>query len=153
MGYNWQQIKMKNKKVLFTISFIVGMAASTVILSSFVMYEQDSKSEYIQTEIGDCNQIPANEDNFCAIDKVPSGCYEGSSRYTRGRCAISIMNDILHIINKKGEVIARWNIKSDKDGILTLESEYGVGNLASWWIEDGHVYLNFMYDTYTLMDE
>ena len=82
---------------------------------------------------------------------VPSGCYEGSSRTHRGRCAIQISHNVMNITNRSGEVIARWTIVSDKDGVLTLRSEYGAGATARWWKEDGKVYLTFNYETYTLM--
>ena len=79
---------------------------------------------------------------------VPNGCYQGTSRHTRGRCALLIQGDVLHVINRDGDVIARWNIISEKDGRLSLKSEYGATNSASWWVEDGQVYLNFNYEKY-----
>ena len=74
---------------------------------------------------------------------IPSGCYEGSSNKNKDRCAIYIKDNVLNVTNRSGEVIARWNIVSDKDGILTLKSDYGAGLTASWWREDGKIYLNF----------
>ena len=82
---------------------------------------------------------------------IPSGCYEGSSRHNRDRCAIQINGDVLHFINREGDVIARWNIISDKDGVLSLKSAYGATATATWWSEDGEIYLNFNYETYTRM--
>lgn len=144
---------MKNKKVLLTISMIVGMVTGTMILSSFVTLGQDSKTEFSKTEIGDSNLILVNEDSYCAADKIPEGCYEGSSRSKRGRCAILISSNTLHIMDREGKVLGRWNIESDKDGVLILKSEYGAGARASWWTNDGNVYLEFQYQTYTLMND
>jgi hypothetical protein len=81
---------------------------------------------------------------------IPSGCYEGSSRHNRDRCAIQISNNVIHVIGSDGYVVAKWTIVSDNNGKLSLKSEYGATTTASWWSEDGKVYLNFNYDTYTL---
>ena len=84
---------------------------------------------------------------------IPSGCYSGTSRTNRDRCAIQISDNTLHIISKSsGEVLARWKIISDNDGVLTLKSEYGATASASWWRDDdGSVHMNFNYETFTLM--
>lgn len=81
----------------------------------------------------------------------PAGCYKGSSRHNRDRCAIQVSGNTLNVINREGDVIARWNIISDNNGKLTLKSEYGATMVASWWREDGEVYLNFNYETFTHM--
>ena len=80
---------------------------------------------------------------------IPSGCYEGTSRTNRDRCAILIQGDEINVTNRYGDVIARWKIVSDNNGKLTLKSEYGATSSATWWKEDGNVYLNFNYETFT----
>lgn len=80
---------------------------------------------------------------------IPSGCYEGTSRINRDRCAILIQGDELNITNRDGDVIVRWKIVSDNNGKLTLRSEAGATASATWWKEDGNVYLNFNYETFT----
>ena len=82
---------------------------------------------------------------------VPSGCYEGSARPHRGRCTIQIGSTDFNILNKEGDVIARWTIVSDNNGTLTLKSPYGATATATWWRENGNVYINFNYETYTRM--
>lgn len=78
----------------------------------------------------------------------PFGCYEGSSRYSRGRCAIQVGGGDINVIGSDGTVIARWKIVSDNNGEMTVRSEAGVTKTASWWREDGEVYINFGYETY-----
>ena len=82
---------------------------------------------------------------------IPSGCYSGESRAHRDRCAIQISNNTLNITNREGEVIARWSIVSDENGKLTLRSSLGVTVSATWWEEDGKIYLRFNYEVYTRM--
>jgi hypothetical protein len=82
---------------------------------------------------------------------IPGGCYSGTSRTNRDRCAIHIGGNTLSVMNRNGDVVARWNIVKDNNGVLTLKSEYGATATASWWKEDGKVYLNFNYETFTLM--
>ena len=82
---------------------------------------------------------------------IPSGCYSGTSRINRDRCAIQISGNVINVTNREGNVIARWNIVSDTNGKLTLRSEYGATMTASWWKEDGEVYLNFNSETFTRM--
>lgn len=83
---------------------------------------------------------------------IPSGCYSGTSRPHRDRCAIQISDNILYMTSRDGTVTAKWTIVSDKDGILTLRSEYGATLSASWWVdEDGDVHLNLNYETFTRM--
>lgn len=82
---------------------------------------------------------------------VPNGCYEGTSGPAKGRCAVYINGNEISVLNKNGDVIARWYIVSENDGKLSVKSEYGATQGASWWREDGKVYLNFNYQTFTLM--
>ncbi|MBP5663568.1 MAG: hypothetical protein J6X16_04775 [Bacteroidales bacterium] len=88
--------------------------------------------------------------SLCAF-AIPSGCYEGSSRHNRDRCAIQISDNVLNVINREGDVIAKWNIISDNNGVLSLRSSAGATATATWWKEDGIIYLNFNYETYTRM--
>ena len=132
---------------------IVAMTIGTIMLSSFVTLEQVPKTGFSQTEIGNSNLILVNDDSYCAADKIPEGCYEGTFRSKKGRCAILISSNALHIMDREGKVLGRWNIESDKDGVLILKSEYGAGARASWWTNDGNVYLEFQYQTYTLMND
>jgi hypothetical protein len=82
---------------------------------------------------------------------IPNGCYSGSSRQTRDRCAIQISGNDFNIINREGDVIARWKIISDTNGQMSLKSEYGATASASWWEEDGKIYLSWNYDTFSRM--
>ena len=82
---------------------------------------------------------------------VPNGCYEGLSGPAKGRCTVYISGSVISVLNKDGDVIARWNIVSENDGKLSVRSEYGATQSASWWREDGKVYLYFNYQTFTLM--
>ena len=88
---------------------------------------------------------------FLSTFAIPGGCYSGESRINRDRCAIQISDNTLHIINKEGDVIARWKIVSDEDGKLTLKSEFGATKSATWWNEDGKTYLKWNYEVYTRM--
>lgn len=83
---------------------------------------------------------------------IPNGCYSGESRAHRNRCAIQISSNTLHIINREGEVIARWSIVSDEDGKLKLKSALGATASATWWEEDGKIYLKWNYELYTRME-
>lgn len=75
---------------------------------------------------------------------VPSGCYDGVSGVPRGRkCAIHISGSTFSVTNKEGYVIARWEIVSESNGTIYLRSAAGGSATASWWREDGEVYLNF----------
>lgn len=75
---------------------------------------------------------------------VPNGCYDGISGIAKGRkCAIHIQGSTFSCTNRNGDVIARWTIVSESDGTLYLKSEYGASSKATWWQEDGKVYLNF----------
>jgi hypothetical protein len=82
---------------------------------------------------------------------VPNGCYEGVSGPARGRCAVHISGSVISCLNKNGDVIARWTIVSEDNGNLSVRSDYGVTQSASWWREDGKVYLKFNYQVFTLM--
>ena len=74
---------------------------------------------------------------------VPNGCYDGASGMAKGRkCAIHISGSELSLTNKSGEVIARWEITSDSDGVLYLKSAYGATATAKWWREGGEVYIS-----------
>lgn len=75
---------------------------------------------------------------------IPSGCYSGTSRTNRDRCAIQISNRTINVTNRSGEVIARWTIVKEDNGVLTLRSDYGATATATWWTDDdGNVFLNF----------
>lgn len=74
---------------------------------------------------------------------VPSGYYQNS----RGR-GVHISDNTFSVTNRSGEVIARWEIVGERDGVLTLRSSVGATATASWWREDGKIYLNWQYDTY-----
>lgn len=81
--------------------------------------------------------IPSYKTNITNSDiasegSIPGGCYEGTSRTNRGFCRIMISGGTIHVCQRDGTVIARWNIESDKDGVLTLKSEYGVAGSATW---------------------
>ena len=84
---------------------------------------------------------------------IPDGCYHGSRRRAdKERCAIRISGDKFNVLSRStGEVVASWTIVSDKNGVLTLKSEYGASATASWWEEDGTVYLSFNYEKFTRM--
>lgn len=75
---------------------------------------------------------------------VPNGCYDGISGIAKGRkCAVHIQGSTFSCTNKNGDVIARWEIVSESDGTLYLKSEYGASAKATWWREEGKVYLNW----------
>lgn len=75
---------------------------------------------------------------------IPNGCYNGASGMFRGiRCAIQIGGDAFNVLNSDGYVKARYTIVGDDNGRLTLQSEYGTTVYASWWTEDGQVYIKF----------
>lgn len=40
----------------------------------------------------------------------PTGCFEGSSRYDRDRCAIAISGGDFCVMSKDGSVLTRWTI-------------------------------------------
>ena len=82
---------------------------------------------------------------------VPNGCYKGLSGPAKGRCAVHVSGSVISVMNKDGDVIARWNIVSENNGELSVRSEYGATQTARWWREDGKVYLNFNYQTFELM--
>ncbi|MBQ8969434.1 MAG: hypothetical protein IJ064_06860 [Bacteroidaceae bacterium] len=83
---------------------------------------------------------------------IPGGCYSGESRAHRDRCAIQISNNTLNVINREGDVIARWSIVKDENGKLTLKSALGATANATWWEEDGKIYLRWNYELYTRME-
>ena len=74
---------------------------------------------------------------------VPSGYYTNSA----GR-GVYISGSTFSTTNRNGEVKANWEIVSEKDGVLTLRSAFGATATASWWRENGKIYLNWNYDTY-----
>lgn len=75
---------------------------------------------------------------------VPNGCYDGISGIAKGRkCAIHIGGSTFSVTNRNGDVIARWEIVSERDGTLYLKSQFGASATATWWREDGKVYLNW----------
>lgn len=74
---------------------------------------------------------------------VPSGYYQNS----RGR-GVHISGSTFSVCNRDGDVIARWEIVNESNGVLSLRSSLGAVATASWWSEDGEIYLNWNYDTY-----
>ena len=74
---------------------------------------------------------------------VPSGFYKNSA----GR-GVLISGNEFNVCNKNGEVVVRWEIVGESNGELTLRASTGVTAKASWWKENGKIYLNWNYDTY-----
>lgn len=77
---------------------------------------------------------------------VPGGCYTNSN--SRRGNLICISGTTFSITNRSGDVIARYEIVGESNGVLDLRSPYGATATASWWREDGEVLLNFNYETY-----
>lgn len=123
-----------------------GLYITTFILTSAMLFAFSSKKE-ILVNVTNTNEIAALSEG-----SVPSGCYEGTSRRHKGFCRILISGGTLHVCDREGNVIARWNIVSDNDGKLSLKSDYNATASASWWKEDGKVYLTFNYETFVHMD-
>lgn len=73
---------------------------------------------------------------------VPNGCYKAITGTAKGRI-VHIGGTTFSCTNKNGDVIARWEIVSEKDGTLYLKSVYGASATATWWKEDGKVYLRW----------
>lgn len=128
------------------------------VLFSFITlcaFSTASKDKVFPINLNSIPSVMTNNINKAVNGEgsIPSGCYEGTSRRDKGFCKIMISYGTLHVCNRQGTVIARWKIEGDKDGVLTLKSEYGVGGTASWWTEDRNIYLNFSYNTYVRMSD
>lgn len=78
---------------------------------------------------------------------VPNGCYKNYTNSRRGNL-VCISGTTFSCTNRDGDVIARWEIVGESDGVLTLRSSLGATATASWWREDGKIYLNWNYETY-----
>lgn len=120
------------KKIVFILSLFIASS----LLFAFTTINKNEISPSITAE------------TILSESKIPSGCYKGTSRRDKDFCRIIISYGTLHVCQKDGTVIARWEIVSDNDGTLSLKSEYDAHASASWWTEDGNVYLSFNYQTY-----
>ncbi|MCQ2325095.1 MAG: hypothetical protein MJZ58_02755 [Paludibacteraceae bacterium] len=79
----------------------------------------------------------------------PRGCFEGSSRYDRDRCAIAISGDELCFLSKDGSVLTRWTIIDDDGSMMTVKAATGVVQTVPYGVEDGTTYIIWHGSVYT----
>lgn len=74
---------------------------------------------------------------------APSGYYQARHG------GVQISGSTFYVCRSNGEVLVKWEIVKEENGVLTLRSSLGATATASWWNDNGATYLNFNGQTYT----